>query len=128
MRRRLPIWTYILFAFAALGLVTTLLFDMTSLIRNILSSILMIAVIYGLVYFFVLRHRQPNDIKKYRKAVKQSKKKYPHNQPTHYQRAQKQQRKQKQRVTTKSKTSKHKRASHLRVIDGKKDTHKKMTL
>ena len=126
MRRHLPIWTYVIFLFAAIGLVTTMLFDMTSLIRNILSTILMIAVIYGLVYFFVLRHRQPNDFKKYRKAVKQSKKKYQQPKKSSYQQAQKQQLKQKKQIKTK--VTKHKRAPHLRVIDGKKDSHKKMTL
>lgn len=126
MRRHLPIWIYVIFGFAAIGLVTTMLFDMTSLIRNILSTILMIAVIYGLVYFFVLRHRQPNDLKKYRKAVKQSKKKYQQPKKSSYQQAQKQQLKQKKHA--KAKMNKHKRAPHLRVIDGKKDPHKKMTL
>ena len=126
MRRHLPIWTYVIFGFAAIGLVTTMLFDMTSLIRNILSTILMIAVIYGLVYFFVLRHRQPNDLKKYRKAVKQSKKKYQQPKKSSYQQAQKQQLKQKKHAKTK--ITKHRRAPHLRVIDGKKDSHKKMTL
>ncbi len=126
MRRHLPIWTYVIFGFAAIGLVTTMLFDMTSLIRNILSTILMVAVIYGLVYFFVLRHRQPNNLTKYRKAVKQSKKKYQQTKKSSYQQAQKQQLKQKKQ--TKTKASKHKRASHLRVIDGKKEPRKKMTL
>jgi Sec-independent protein translocase protein TatA len=126
VRRHLPVWTYVIFGFAAIGLVTTMLFDMASLIRNILSTILMIAVIYGLVYFFVLRHRQPNDLKKYRKAVKQSKKKYQQPKKSSYQHAPKKQLKQKKQK--KSKLSKHKHAPHLRVIDGKKDTHKKMTL
>lgn len=126
MRRHLPIWTYVIFLFAAIGLVTTMLFDMTSLIRNILSTMLMLAIIYGLVYFFVLRHRQPNDLKKYRKAVKQSKKKYQQPKNSSYQQAQKQQLKQKKHAKTK--ITKHRRAPHLRVIDGKKDSHKKMTL
>ncbi|GEM02739.1 hypothetical protein SAMN05421839_15216 [Halolactibacillus halophilus] len=126
MRRHLPIWTYIIFGFAAVGLVTTIIFDMTSIIRNILSTILVVAVLYGLVYFFVLRHRQPNDLKKYRKAVKQSKKKYQQPKKANYHQAQKQQMKQKKQINTKRKKQKH--ASHLRVIDGKKDPNKKITL
>lgn len=126
MRRPTPIWTYIIFGFAIVGLATTLVFDFSSLINNLLRIALTIGLVYGFVYFFVLRHRQPNDIKKYRKAVKQSKKKYGNNKTSYIKTKKKQSSQQKKRQ--KPRRNKQRNPHHLKVIDGKKDTHKKMSL
>lgn len=120
MRRHQPIWMYILFGLAVVGLVSTFLTDFNSLIRNTIITAITIGIIYAIVHTFFLKRHNSNEIKKYRKAVKQSKKKYAQKPTGSYTQA-------KKRPVSKLK-KRHKKTSHLRVIDGNKDTHKKMTL
>ncbi|GAE91229.1 hypothetical protein JCM21714_173 [Gracilibacillus boraciitolerans JCM 21714] len=67
---------YFLIGLAILGFVTALITNALGFLTSLLLSLTIGAVIFGLVYFFLIRKRQPNDIRKYRKAVKQSKQKY----------------------------------------------------
>jgi len=107
----------IIISFAFFGLGYSFLNEPARFFKNILIFVSISAIIFGLIYFFVIRKRDQNDeLKKYRKAVKQSK------------RRQKNQSSQAIGMKSRRGTSlaKKKRAHppHLRVIDGKKSAKK----
>ncbi len=79
------------------------------------------AIIYGAVYYFFIRPRTSNDIKKYKKAVKQSKAKYKQDQPSKKTIAKAT--KKQAPLLNKRRNSKA-RATHLRVIEGNKQKRK----
>ncbi|MGN8645456.1 SA1362 family protein [Gracilibacillus sp. HCP3S3_G5_1] len=114
---------YSLIGLAVFGFISFLITDTLGLLKFLFISLLMGAAIFGLVYFFFLRKRTPNELRKYRKAVKQSKQKYKYQQnksgmepgPIRHTVATK-------RSTRPLKTTK-KNPTHLRVIEGNK--HKK---
>lgn len=78
------------------------------------------AVIYGVIHYFFIRKRTTNDLKKYKKAVKQSKMKYKKDKGSNpvTQASKKQTPLLNKRKHTKA------RASHLRVIEGNKEKRK----
>lgn len=108
----------IIITLAAVGLASTFLTSFTLLIKNILLFVISLAVIYSLVYYFVLRERHNKDeLRKYRQAAKQSRRrqsKQDHNQITKYNH-------KKLRSSSKKRTN---HPPHLRVIDGKKSSKK----
>ncbi|SHN12247.1 SA1362 family protein [Gracilibacillus kekensis] len=114
---------YLLIGLAVIGVITALFTNTISFITSLLISVLIGAAIFGLIYFFVIRKRTPNDIRKYRKAVKQSKQKYKYNKLK-----KEQPRPIKQNITHKKiirplKNSR-KDAPQLRVIEGNKQKKK----
>ncbi|MBM7542423.1 SA1362 family protein [Amphibacillus cookii] len=114
---RTPLMIYLLLCLAGLGLFNQLFFNSSSFLRNSMTIIGGVAIVYLLVYFFFLRKPTTNELKKYRQAVKQSK------------------RRNKKSTITKAKHARPKSVSpisrkrsgnppHLRVIDGKKSNRK----
>jgi hypothetical protein len=93
---------YVILSLAAFGLIFKLLVDPSSLIYTLLIAAAVVTVFYGIYRF--LQSRQGGNsthMRKYRQAVKQSKKKNQH-----------------RKVIPK------RRSSHLTVIDGKKNKKK----
>ncbi|WP_152658071.1 SA1362 family protein [Oceanobacillus sp. CFH 90083] len=120
--KAVSIFVYVIVAFAAFGLFTQLFGNTVAFLSRLLISIGIGAVIFGLVYFLLIRRQQPSgrqrdNMKKYKQAVKQSKSKYGHQQSA------------KSAGSAYQKTSQKKRnpkkASHLRVIEGNKTKKKK---
>ncbi|MFD1066226.1 SA1362 family protein [Oceanobacillus locisalsi] len=119
--KAVSIFVYVIIAFAAFGLISQLFGNTAAFLSRLLISIGIGAAIFGLVYFFLIRKRQPSgkqrdNMKKYKQAVKQSKSKYSHKQPvktggSSYQK-------------TNPKKRNPKKASHLRVIEGNKTKKK----
>src|SRR5699024_12235997 len=102
-RKKMPIIFYVIIALAVIGLMT----NPTHLVRNIFMMLGVGVVIFALFYFIFRKPRptENDEMKKYKQALKQSKRKY---QTT-------------QRQQARPTKSKAKRASHLRVIEGNKD-------
>ncbi|MGP4042331.1 SA1362 family protein [Gracilibacillus sp. D59] len=114
---------YALIGLAVFGFISFLITDTLGLLQYLFISLLIGAAIFGLVYFFFLRRRTPNELRKYRKAVKQSKQKYKYQQ--------KHNRMQpnpiKHNVSAKKTTrplKTRKNHTHLRVIEGNKQKKK----
>lgn len=105
-RKKMPIIFYVIIALAVIGLMT----NPTHLVRNIFMMLGVGVVIFALFYFIFRKPRptENDEMKKYKQALKQSKRKYQTTQ-------------RKQARPTKSKA---KRASHLRVIEGNKSKRK----
>lgn len=83
------------------------------------------AVIYGVVHYFFIRKRTSNELKKYKKAVKQSKIKYKQDDKKAYTKASKTSKPSKKQTPFGSKKRNLKsRANHLRVIEGNKEKGK----
>lgn len=75
--KMIPIFMYTLLGFAAIGLVSQLFGNPTAFFRNILMMLGGAVLIFGLLYFLVMRKRtSAPDMRKYKQAVKQSKSKY----------------------------------------------------
>ncbi|WP_117169248.1 SA1362 family protein [Paraliobacillus sediminis] len=121
-RHKFSIWIYILLGIAIIGLGSKLLTNPTGFIMNILIIAGVGALIYGAIYFFILRKRTTDDLKKYKKAVKQSKNRYKNPQTKKASTANSI--KRNQPVLKKKKYTKKTDAPHLRVIDGKKQKRK----
>ena len=119
-RRKSFIFIYALIGLAILGFATQLLTNTISLLTSLLLMVAVGAIIYGAVYYFYLRKRTSNELKKYSKAVKQSKAKY---QKDDKKKTLAQTAKKHSPLGTKKRANKN-RASHLRVIDGNKDKRK----
>ncbi|MRH43152.1 hypothetical protein GH741_10720 [Aquibacillus halophilus] len=120
-RHKLSPFIYLLIGLAVLGFGTQLFNNTASLLINLLLMVAIGAVIFGIIYYFVLRKRTSNDIKKYKRAVKQSKMKYKKEQPG--KQTVTQAVKKNSALINKRKDSKN-RPSHLRVIDGNKQKRK----
>ncbi|MDL4841576.1 SA1362 family protein [Aquibacillus rhizosphaerae] len=121
IRHKLSLLIYVLIGLAIFGFAFNLLTNTTSLLMNLFIMVAVGALIYGAVYYFFLRKRSSNDLKKYKKAVKQSKMKYKSDRTgnkTHTQAVKKQ-----KPLLNKRKQS-NARATHLRVIEGNKQKRK----
>ncbi|ENH97447.1 hypothetical protein J416_05523 [Gracilibacillus halophilus YIM-C55.5] len=123
MFQRKSAWLlYILIGLAIVGFTVSMFNNPGILIKNLLISLLIGAVIFGLIYYFFIYRRMTsnNELKKYRQAVKQSKQKYgkrpkanPVSKPSNI----------RKKPSIKNKPSR-KHAPHLRVIDGNKQKKK----
>ncbi|WP_010650843.1 SA1362 family protein [Oceanobacillus massiliensis] len=105
---------YLVIGLAVIGLISQLIGNTVNFLTNILLMLAAGAAIYGLLYYFLLRKRAPSnsdDMKKYKKAVRQSKSKY--KQPVNSTAAG-------SKPTITAKKKRNKRSSHLRVIEGNK--------
>ncbi|GGM40151.1 hypothetical protein GCM10011351_27830 [Paraliobacillus quinghaiensis] len=119
--RKLSVWIYLIIGLAIFGLGSQLLTNTAAFLTNMLIMVGFTAIIFGAIYFFFFRKRTTNDLKKYRKAVKQSKKKYK-NQAT-LSTSRMQVNKNKPLLNKKKQTNKA-GTPNLRVIDGKKTRRK----
>ncbi|MFC3039041.1 SA1362 family protein [Virgibacillus xinjiangensis] len=118
---KLSILVYALIGLAAVGIVSQLLTNTASFFTNILIMLGVGAALFGIFYLFIQKRRAPsNDMKKYKKAVKQSKAKY----KSHPSNMQAKAAKKHQPASIKKKTSRR-AGSHLRVIDGNKSKKKR---
>ncbi|PWU68540.1 MULTISPECIES: SA1362 family protein [Gracilibacillus] len=123
MSRNWSTWlVYLFIGLAAIGFTVTLFTDTFGLIRSLLFSLIIGAIIFGAFYFLFLRKRSTNELKKYRKAVKQSKQKY----KTNFTRKSSTATKPKPTFTANKSPLKHrKNAPHLRVIEGNANNKKR---
>ncbi|WP_066193015.1 MULTISPECIES: SA1362 family protein [Gracilibacillus] len=114
---------YILIGLAGIGLINMLLSDALGFFISLFISLAIGAAIFGLLYVFVIKRRTAatDDLKKYRKAVKQSKKRYKTVPPSKGAPVTSSFNKKKPQPT--KKVTK-KRATHLTVIEGNKDKKK----
>lgn len=114
-RNRLTPVIYIIILLALLSLVSPILTNPSLFIRNTLVFSSICGLVVGLIYFLFYRRRpEHNELKKYRKAAKKSKKRQAFNHNTFAK-------------TKQKKRNQHSRRNsinvpHLRVIDGKKAT------
>lgn len=119
-RNKIALLVYVIIAFAAIGLISQLFGNTKNFLVSIVVMLGIAAAIFALFNFVLQRRRgSPDEMKKYKQAVKQSKMKY---QPT-----------EKNAVQPKVKVKQSsgnaprkgkKRASHLRVIEGNKPKDK----
>ncbi|MFC4404235.1 SA1362 family protein [Gracilibacillus xinjiangensis] len=125
MSRNIMTWlVYGLIGLAVIGFIGSLFTDTIGLIMNLLIAVLTGAVIFGLVYFFFLRKRTSNELKKYRKAVKQSKQKY--KTTTHSNNITSKSTKLNQSIhKIKPNNKQRKDVPHLRVIEGNNNKKRK---
>ncbi|HLR66432.1 SA1362 family protein [Virgibacillus alimentarius] len=120
-RNKLTFLVYIIIGLALIGVVTQLYSNATSFLANLFLMIGIGVAVFAAIYFLFLRNRAPsNDMKKYKKAVKQSKAKYKQRRNPNIKTST---RKNLQSLQVKKKPSR--RASHLRVIEGNKSKKKK---
>ncbi|WP_182199529.1 SA1362 family protein [Paraliobacillus salinarum] len=111
-----PIWFYLLVTLAAIGLISQLLTNTTTFFTTILTIIGSAVLIYGVIYFLFFRSKNTTELKKYKKAVKQSKNRKKQFTAINQVKGKKN--------NLSKKTRDHKHAPHLRVIDGKKGKRK----
>ncbi|MFC2948196.1 SA1362 family protein [Virgibacillus sediminis] len=120
-KSKLSILVYALIGLAAVGIVSQLLTNTASFFTNIFIMLGVGAALFAVFYFFMQKRRAPsNDMKKYKKAVKQSKAKY----KSHPAKMQTKAAVKQQPVSVRKKASRR-AASHLRVIDGSKSKKKR---
>ena len=107
---------YVILFLALLSLSSSILASISWFVWSLIGSVTLMVLIIGLVYFIKRRQTEQDELKKYRKAVKQSKKLQ--KQSTHA--CRKKSAINQSRISSK----RSKKAPHLRVIDGKKSTKK----
>ena len=115
VRSKFSIVVYFIIGLAVIGIGSQLLNNPSALFRNILIMVGMAVVIFSVFYFFLIRKGsslKDDEMKKYKKAVKQSQRKYKH---THANLVINNKNKLKH---SQQKRKSRRRASHLRVIDG----------
>ncbi|GAA0482203.1 hypothetical protein GCM10008986_03820 [Salinibacillus aidingensis] len=117
------LFVYIIMALAVFGIFYQLLFDTAQLFTYILMTAGFAAILFGIFYVFMRKRGTGGISKEYRKAVKQSRRKYGNAVPNKrmYQATARKQRKQNAQP---GKSKSKRNAAHLRVIDGKKDKKK----
>ncbi|MDZ5712141.1 SA1362 family protein [Jeotgalibacillus haloalkalitolerans] len=118
---------YAVIGLGALGLISMILFEPGSLLRTILTYALLAAAIYGIYRFVISRRGNSQENNAYKKAVRQSKKKY---QPAKQAKSSKVRKIQPaQRKPAKKASAARLNGPKLTVIEGKKGKKKKrMTL
>ncbi|WP_188453679.1 SA1362 family protein [Virgibacillus oceani] len=117
-RNKFSIFIYLIIGLAVIGLLSQVFTNTVNFITTILITLGIGLALFGVFYFVFLRKRESSsDMKKYKRAVKQSKSKYGHDPKQKFTQS-----KRPQQVQMKKKTNK--RASHLRVIDGNKQKRK----
>ncbi|WP_026569973.1 MULTISPECIES: SA1362 family protein [Sediminibacillus] len=121
-RSKMSLFIYLLIGLAIFGFAAQLLTNTSGLLMNLVMMVVVGAALYGVVYYFFIRKRTSNELKKYKKAVKQSKMKYKGedagSKKTFSQAA------KKNAPLLKQKKNNRARATHLRVIDGNKHKRK----
>ncbi|AJD91430.1 hypothetical protein JMA_21130 [Jeotgalibacillus malaysiensis] len=120
---------YAVIGLGAFGLISMILFEPGSLLRMILIYALIAAAIFGIYRFIMSRRGNSQENSAYKKAVRQSKKKYQPAKSSKVRKIQPTQRKQAQRKPAKKAGAARLNGPKLTVIEGKKGKKKKrMTL
>lgn len=118
MRNKLSVGVYIIIGLAVIGLISQLFTNTANFLTQIFIMIGVGVAIFAAIYFLFLRNSNSNnadDMKKYRQAVKQSKRKYTKkNAPTV----------NKGQHSRPGAKKVHRQVSHLRVIEGNKSKRK----
>lgn len=91
---------YSLIGLASIGLISFLINNPFALLRSVLTLIIFATVIYFILRLFLKGKTDSKEMKKYKQALKQSRKRY---------------------EPKRASKGKRKRPSYLRVIDGNKD-------
>lgn len=115
MKKRRFSWiAYVIIGLSLLGIISQLITNPISLFTNIIFVIGLSLIVFAIFYFLFFRNRYhtSDEMKKYKRAVKQSKEKYQTNNrfPTT----------KKQSTRVSQERRKRNRPTHLRVIHGKK--------
>ncbi|MBO8154812.1 MAG: hypothetical protein H0Z32_00005 [Bacillaceae bacterium] len=76
MFRKFPLFILLLIGLASFGFVHQLIFKTTDLLKSLLMTALFIGLVFAVLYFLFIRPRTSSLSSKYKKAVKQSRKKY----------------------------------------------------
>jgi uncharacterized membrane protein YgaE (UPF0421/DUF939 family) len=120
MFRRVNPLIYVIIAFAIVGLVTSFVTNTVEFFKALLMTIGFVVLFTGIIYLIRSRSNTNEFSRKYKKAVKQSKRKYGSSNDTkQYAMAVRTQRK-----WADSTRQKRRDVPHLRVIEGKKDKKK----
>lgn len=121
MNRFVSAVIYLIIGLAVIGVVVQLLTNTISFLQSLLIMIGISILILGVIYLIFFKNRISGDkMKKYKKAVKQSKAKYGRpSSKTNFSTNRKQ--------VSKSKKRSKKRPTHLRVIDGNKSKKKRVS-
>ncbi|RLL48102.1 hypothetical protein D8M04_02165 [Oceanobacillus piezotolerans] len=119
-RNKLSLLFFVIIGFAIVGLFTQLFTNPGGFFKNILIMVGIGVVIAAIIYFVMTRSKtSTNDMKKYKKAVRQSKAKYKADKPVSFKSATN----KKQASPIKKKRTKRS-TNHLRVIEGNKTKRK----
>ena len=73
---KMPIMIYAVIVLAVIGFLSALFLDTAGLITSVVTSLLIGALLFGAIYLIFIRRKRSDELTKYRKAVKQSKRKY----------------------------------------------------
>ena len=121
-RNKWSILFYVIIGLGVIGLFSQLFTQPGKFLMSILTTIFFGLVIFSVIYFVFLKKKAPsNEMKKYKKAVRQSKAKYKSDNSTATQTAKSAAKKQPNLI----KKNRNKRsAGHLKVIDGNKAKRK----
>ncbi|MCZ0704078.1 hypothetical protein J2T56_002320 [Natronobacillus azotifigens] len=114
---RFPLFIYLLIGLALFGLTHQLFTNTNRFIANTLVIIGFGALVYTVIYFLFIRKRMTDDLKKYRRAAKLSKKRYGTNSKLKSNYSQT----KKKKTVTNYKRRREQSVPHLRVIEGKKN-------
>ncbi|MFC0522645.1 SA1362 family protein [Pontibacillus salicampi] len=118
---------YTIISLAIIGIAYRLFTDTQGFFKQVLFTVGFAALIIGVVYFFINRRSggQSNEMKRYRKAVRQSKQKYGKtNSSSIAKKVKPSTLKQKVTSNKSSKSKGRKDVPHLRVIEGSKNKKK----
>ncbi|RKQ37768.1 SA1362 family protein [Oceanobacillus halophilus] len=114
---------YVIIGLGVVGLLSQLFTQPGSFFRSIFTTLGIGLAIFALIYFVFLKNRAPsNDMKKYKKAVRQSKEKYHKDAPNIPSKNAKPLTKKQPNLIKKKRTKRT--ASHLKVIEGNKSKRK----
>jgi predicted membrane channel-forming protein YqfA (hemolysin III family) len=122
VRNKWSILFYVIIGLGVIGLFSQLFTQPGKFLMSILTTIFFGLVIFSVIYFVFLKKKAPsNEMKKYKKAVRQSKAKYKNDNSTATQTAKLAAKKQPNLI----KKNRNKRsAGHLKVIEGNKTKRK----
>src|SRR5690625_2934060 len=109
-RSKLSIVAYVIIGLGVIGFVSQFVRNPMMLLKSIFMTLAVGLIVFALIYFLFLKNRSnTSDMRKYNKAVKQSKLKYQQNNTQSYRPRPNQQSQTRRRH--------HRRAPHLRVIE-----------
>ena|SRR5690625_943108 len=112
-RNKLQVFMYIIIGLAIIGVISSFVSSPSKFIVSIFMMIGVAFVVF-MIFSFIVNKKSPqssNEMKKYRKAVKQSKAKYSNQRNSQI---------KKETPSSHTRGRRSRRASHLTVIEGKK--------
>ncbi|KPH76417.1 MULTISPECIES: SA1362 family protein [Bacillaceae] len=122
VRNKWSILFYVIIGLGVIGIVSQLFTQPGKFVMSILTTIFFGLVIFAVIYFVFLRKKAPsNEMKKYKKAVRQSKAKYKSDNVRATHAAKLTSKKQPNPI---KKNRSRRSAGHLKVIDGNKTKRK----